>query len=339
MPRPDQGRRGRGGTDRVSAPALNLADSNDGITVDRDPYNGRRSSQVQRLATALERRSQDDRRATPNPLELALVVSGRGALQERHPVADRQPDRGVRSGGLPTSPGGEPGGDRHDEFRSDGNRAGTDRLGGTVTAAVGIRAGRRGGGFRRSAAVALARPLVQRARAAVPAPARGRPNDTMDSDQAVASAVQSLVHASTAGGERGVGSGGEKGPGAAGSGGARGPGSRSSPAGPGGYGDVGASRYDQYAAQLLRRVDWSHAFPSWAILEGRGGQATIGLTVQADGTVTAVHVVRSSGLPEFDRNLVLAVKSAPPSGPPPGGPFRTNFSFDATNPAVGRDGP
>lgn len=215
-----------------------------------------------------------------------------------------------------------------------------DRIG------MGVVAGAAGADHRRSAAVTYARPRVTKGRAAVPATIRGRPSDTVDSSQAVDTAIASLIHASTAGGMPGEGPGGRQGDGPVGSQGRSGSGSRSGAAGRGLGGDVGADRrYFGYFGSMLRKVEpyWRTAFPEWAIAEGRGGLATIGMTVQRDGTVTDVHVVRTSGLPQFDQNLVVAVKRASPYGPLPRAlasqPLRMNLCFDATNPAVGRAGP
>jgi TonB family protein len=93
---------------------------------------------------------------------------------------------------------------------------------------------------------------------------------------------------------------------------------------------------------MVSRVDWQRAFPIWAIADGRGGVAVVGVTVLADGRVTDVRVVRASGIAEFDRKLVDAVQRAAPFGPLPktfGSSVRVSMSFDALNPAVGRIGP
>ena len=349
--RPDLASVGRGGTDEASARALNLADKLDGITLNRDPMNRLEGSQVQRVRSDTRRQSRDDRRATPQPMELALLASGPGRLAQRRDPSRFVPARGNRLGAKQAgSRGSVPGGPelvaervRQSKPAPGSQAPGTrerDRVGmGLVTGAVGA-------SYRRSAAVTYARPQVVKGRAAVPATTRGRPSDTVDSSQAVDTAIASLIHASTAGGTPGHGPGGQRGKGPLGSQGRSGSGSRSGAAGRGLGGDEGADqRYFGYFGRILRKVEpfWRTAFPQWAISEGRGGLATIGMTVHRDGSVTAVHVVRSSGLPQFDRNLVAAVKRASPYGPLPRAlasqPLRMNLCFDATNPAVGRAGP
>jgi TonB family protein len=197
--------------------------------------------------------------------------------------------------------------------------------------------------------VMLARPWVPAARAAVPAPESGRPHDSIDSSQQVASAIASLIHASTAGGSLAAhGPGGEYGPGPAASGGISGPGSRAISSGDS-PGPARAVGHDPglvgYFRGIVRRVDpfWKNAFPNWAIAEGRGGMAIVGMTLQRDGSILSLKLVRGSGVSDFDRNVIAALERAGPYGPLPAalgrGPLTVNVAFDALNPIVGRDGP
>jgi TonB family protein len=349
MPRPEIGTPGRGGTDTATDPALNLADTNDGLTLDRDPLNRLDRSQVQRLNTSDTRETLDDRRATPNPMELTFVSSGSGKLALRRDPSKQDPSLGSANGAEASTSGSDVGGPEAE--RGDGSEPepGGDRPGSEKdVAARGVSTSKNGTDYRRSANVTLARPMVPRARAAVPAPERGRPNDNADSSQDVANAVASLIHASSAGGRVRSGVGGTAGPGAPASGGKDGSGSKSLPAGtgPGPFQDVGADPgVIGYFRAIERKVEpyWRNAFPNWAIAEGRGGLAILALTLRKDGSLAAVSVARASGFPEFDRNLVDAVKKAAPFGPLPArlgkGPLEFRMTFDATNPAVGRDGP
>ena len=195
-----------------------------------------------------------------------------------------------------------------------------------------------------SARVVTARPPVKRARAAVPANHRDRPHDTTDSSHKVAGAIRSLVHAGGLGGPIGAGEGGDPAPFAPGRDGTRGAGAQASPSGEGHgagvslAGDGGLSRYYR---RLLDRVDWSRAFPDWAIARGMGGLAIVSLTLGADGSVQAVNIVRPSGIAEFDNNLLAAIRRDGPYGPLPsaaGGRLSVRIAFDATNPVVGREG-
>lgn len=348
-PRPDIDDPGKAGTERASERALNLADSVDGLSLDRDPLNRLDRSQVQRLRTGAERASDDDRRATPNPMELSFVASGRGKLALRRPHAEHDPSRGSSGGGVASDRGATLGGPETEagtgpERPAGGAEPGAER----DVVALGTHTGTPGKDYRRSAAVMLARPMVPAARAAVPALDKGRPNDDTDSSQDVANAVASLIHASSAGGRLGTGPGGDSGPGRPASGGQSGPGSRSAPSGtgPGALLDVGAdSGVLGYFRGVERKVEpfWRKAFPDWAIADGRSGLVTVTLVIKRDGSLAAVAVSRSSGIDEFDRNVVAAIRKAAPFGPLPAkllpGPQPLRMTFDATNPAVGRDGP
>lgn len=348
-PRPDLDHPGKGGTVEASERALNLADSVDGLSLDRDPQNRLDRSQVQRLRTGTERASWDDRRATPNPMELSFVASGTGQLALRRPAADRDPSRGTSVGGVASDRGGAVGGPATEDGSGAERPAGADASGTErEVAALGTHSGAAGRDFRRSARVMLARPMVPSARAAVPALQKSRPNDDADSSQDVANAVSSLIHASTAGGRAGAGVGGESGPGKPASGGPSGPGSRSAPSGtgPGTLLDVGAdSGVIGWFRGVERKVEpfWRKAFPDWAIADGRSGLVTVTLVIQRDGSLSSAAVHRSSGIDEFDRNVVAALRRAAPFGPLPAkllpGPQVMRMTFDATNPAVGRDGP
>ena len=347
--RPDIPEPGRGGSAETREAALNLADSVDGLSLDRDPMNRLDRSQLQRLRTGAERETRDDRRATPNPMELSFLVSGHGKLALRREPAPRDPSRGTSAGGVARERGATLGGPEIETGTGPEPEPGGSARGGEKhVTALGVAGGSIGRDYRRSASVMLARPMVTRGRAAVPAAVRGRPSDNVDSTQDVANAVASMIHASTGGGRSGTGPGGERGPGAPASGGAGGPGSRSAAAGsgPGALTDVGADAgVIGYFRRVTSKVEpyWRSAFPDWAIAEGRSGLAVVSMSIRRDGTLASVSLERSSGVSEFDRNVVEAVRRAAPFGPLPAkllpGPQPLKMTFDATNPAVGRDGP
>jgi len=102
--------------------------------------------------------------------------------------------------------------------------------------------------------------------------------------------------------------------------------------------DFGLGRY---YGQLLRQVNWQDSFPEWAIAQGKGGLAVVSITLDANGALSTLSIVRPSGIPEFDRNLIDAIRQGAPYGPLPAeaaGSLRVNIAFDATNPVVGREG-
>lgn len=347
--RPDLTRSGYGGT-RPSSVALNLSDRVSPLSLSRESTTLAVQSQLQRLATARQRFSLDDRRATPNPMQLSFVATGPGTLLERRPPARFDPGRGSLFGGEPSREGGAPGsqvavGDDRDDQHSDEPEVGGER-GARSRHALGVAHGGAAAPSVR-ARILTARPPVKRARAAVPANSYGRPNDTVNSSHQVADAVRSLVHAGGLGPRSGEGPGGAHSAASTDPGrdGLSGEGARAAPSGehegPGLSlaADTGFGRYTQH---LLEQIDWERAFPTWAVARGIGGVTVVALTVDQRGRVLSVGIVRPSGIDEFDQNLVAAIRRDGPYGALPkalGSTLTVRIAFDATNPAVGRDGP
>jgi TonB family protein len=344
-PRPDSANPGRGGSREAADPALHLSNSVDGLTLNADPSLFTEASQVSRLHTGRERLSREDRRTTPNPMELTFVVSGSTGRLARLIPARSDPAAGDR-GATPVPTGARPevaelaGGDGPDFAAPD-----SVLPGGEKKRALGIRDGTTREDYRTSAAVAFARPAMRQGRASISTNVKGAPEDVVDSETEVASVVQALISASTAGGPQGQGPGGSEGPGEPGSGGLAGTGTRSRPLGEGG--DEGAAAtfgIDSYAAKVAKKVYplWEDAFPLWARAEGRGGTAVIGVKLASNGAVRELFVVRPSGFPEFDRKVTQALAMASPYGPLPRrvrDGLTLHIAFDAQNPVVGRSGP
>jgi TonB family protein len=115
--------------------------------------------------------------------------------------------------------------------------------------------------------------------------------------------------------------------------------------GPGPARDSGSdARLGVYTAGVRSRLaGWESAFPHWAIAAGRGGMTQLAFTILPDGRIADLRVARSSGIEEYDRKLLEHVRRSVPFAPPPSVLGQRSlsllFTFDATNPAVGRDGP
>jgi TonB family protein len=343
-PRPDTRVTGRGGTREASQNALHLSDSVDGLTLDTDPTLLTPTSQLSRIDTGDQRASREDRRTTPNPMELTFLAVGPGARLARLSPSPTDPSVGG-VGAVPAIAGFERGAEPPTE---DGQRPpvlGAAIAGAVKIAARGVEHGSTEPDFRRSAAIAVAHPAVRQGRASIETTLHGRPADTKESAEEVASLVQSLITASTAGGPLGQGPGGTKGPGAPGSDGAVGLGTTSRVSGEGGTDGAATLGIQSYAQALTRKVYpyWEDAMPMWALAEGRGGVAVIGVTISSDGAVHDLRIVRPSGIPEFDMKVSRALEQASPYGPLPRAVRRTgltlHIAFDAMNPAVGRSGP
>jgi TonB family protein len=214
---------------------------------------------------------------------------------------------------------------------------------------VGVRDGRAGTTRSAAARIAQGRPAVAEGAPSITASFRGRPNDTVDSDQEVAAIVQSQVHASFAGGLAGDGRGGSNGPESdPGAGGTKGRGSTARALGAG-DGDV----FDWYTSDPLllpyfrtihAKVDplWRDAFPKSAMLELKQGTVILEFTIASDGTArVSWPPVRPSGIDEFDRNCADAIRRASPFGPIPAAlrdlgrtSLRIRAPFVAKNPIV-----
>ena len=274
----DTGAQGRGGDERSAQPAINLADGNEQARLSPDLVNRLDRDQFQRLRVARVRRSWEDRRATTHPTELTLVVTGPGRILERRPLSPAEPSRGSLQSPSASVRGGEVGAGPLDDPAEAERRAGGAEAGSMRGApGPGVAAARAGLDHRPSAPIGSARPDVTRGPVAVPANEPARPRDDVDSDQEVATTVRSLLHASTAGGAPGEGSGGNGGGGEAGAGGSAGPGSRARPMGIG-EGDTfdfwtSDPRLVGYFRQLHARIDplWANAFPKSALLELQAG--------------------------------------------------------------------
>lgn len=347
-PRADRDAPGRGGDGRARQPPINLADRIDHRTLNSEQLNRFDRSQVQRIRAGPHRRSWDDRRATPNPMRLWLVSTGSGALARRLPDRPRAPSRGVADGSVERRSGSDV--QRVDPELGAALRVELQSPGADVRSlALGDFQGSDAVSASRAARVLLARPLVPAARAAVPAASRGRPEDSRNSAQEVKETVRALLQASTLATQRGAGEGGQAGPGAPALDGTSSGASRALPSGAGaGRGtDLGTDpRFFDYFERLKKSVAWRSAFPRWAIARGLGGVVVTGLTVAPSGRLTSLRIVRSSGLVEFDRNILAAIREA--SFPPhPAELVRAlghrqltvHVAWDATNPAVGREGP
>jgi TonB family protein len=342
----DTGTPGHGGDTTSTLRALNLADVDERMRLSPDLVSRLDRDQLQRLRVARSRASWEDRRSTTHPTELTLVTAGPGAVRERRATAAASPSRGVLESRPASVRGAELGVAIASDAEQTRRRQGGASFGSFDSApGQGLFEGSPGVDHRASAPVGSARPDVTRGPVAVAATERALPRDDVDSEQEVATTVQSLVHASTAGGLAGEGVGGSGGRGAAGFGGARGTGSRARPMGEG-DGDVfdywtSDPRFVGYFRRIHARVDplWVDAFPKSAMLDLRQGTVILEFTVSADGSaVVSWPPLRPSGVEEFDRNCADAIRRASPFSaiPPELGvrSLRIRAPFVANNPVV-----
>jgi TonB family protein len=348
--RVDTGTLGRGGQ-ATGAQATNLAAMDEDLSLDPDPTSRLDRSQHQRLKTAAFRTTHEDRRATTHPMEVTFLATGAGEHEERRPNAPNDPSRGSLASPRPASVlGGHAGTPEALEVEGPGATPGASRPGQLFASpGVGVRDGRAGTTRSEAARIAQGRPAVAEGPPTITAAWKGRPNDTIDSDQEVASIVQSQVHASFAGGLAGEGRGGSNGPAPdPGAGGTKGRGSTGRVLGSG-DGDV----FDWYTSdpmllpyfrKIHAKVDplWRDAFPKSAMLELKQGTVILELTIALDGSVrVSWPPLRPSGVDEFDRNCADAIRRAGPFEPIPAAlreqgrtSLRIRAPFVAKNPIV-----
>lgn len=346
--RVDTGVAGHGG-DATGARATNLAAMAEDLSLNPDLLNRLDREQVQRLRTATARTTHEDRRATTNPMELSFLATGKGEHAERRPSSPSDPSRGSMVSHAPSVVGGHPGA-ASDDAPAPGGSPGSSRPGQLFASpGLGVRDGKAGADHHADARIAFARPSVTEAPPTIPAAYNGRPNDNVDSDQAVANTVRNLVHASVAGGLQGDGrggnSGGEPDPGA---GGGAGRGSVAKVLGTGNGDLVDWNSDDPMLMPYLRKVHakvhplWRDAFPRSAMLELKQGTVILEFTILADGTAKVTWPpIRPSGIDEFDRNCADAIRRASPFEPIPPAlrqlgrtQLRMRAPFEARNPII-----
>lgn len=341
----DQGKRGRGGDDRVEQSAINLADQDDRVTLDPHTMTNLTQSQHNRIRSGKQRRALENWRASREPMELTFVAMGDvGTVERRGPEAELDPRSGLLTTKLPATDGaaraglGLPSGVAVERSTGVEVLSGGRRVGSKGERGVGVTGRARAGATSRAFPNAHARPEASVGDPSTASTAVGRPGDDVESEQADSAALASIIHASTTGGRAGRGRGGEVGPGAIGAGGDRGAGSVAAPLGGGGVG-AGDVETTDYVRALQRKVHpfWEHAFPKSAIVEGKSGLAIVAVTLASDGTVVSAKLSRPSGVPEFDENVRQAVLAAGPYGALPralGPRLSISLRFHALNPAV-----
>jgi len=345
-PRLDNGTRGRGGEDTAPDPALNLADRDEQMLLSPEVQSRLDRNQIQRIRSAARRASREDWRASREPMELTFLASGElGDRPERRSAANTDPALGARAFGPPRRLGGLLGAHLLPAGTTENPRPEGGPIEGAAqtSAGLGVRNGATTDDHRDSEKLAFARPQVNEGTPSVPSNLQGKPSDTLDSEQEVATRIQSILHASSAGGAQGSGAGGVAGPGPVGAAGTTGPGSKShalgTGKGPGLDNDPADRRRSAYLRHVLAKIHplWANAFPKWAAIEGLQGTAIITFTISANGTVASASVTRPSGIPEYDENCRRAVLRAAPFEPLPpelGPSFRWSLPFDTKNPAV-----
>ncbi len=342
----DTGNVGRGGDSTAAVQATNLSDRDERLHLSPDAVSHLDRDQIQRLRTAQTRASWEDRRATTNPMELTFLATGLGDRDERRRDFAADPSRGAKKSALASKLGGALGGATGVGDDGYEPKTGATVQGSTTsTAGLGVHDGVEGRDHRAAAAITSARPDVTQGPVTIPATDHARPRDDVDSNQAVATTLQSIVHGSYAGGLQGEGQGGTGGGGSAGAGGSTGAASHAAPLGLG-DGDLydlqtSDPRLLPYFRKIHAKIEplWQNAFPRSAMLDLKQGLVIIEFEVKRDGSaIVKWPPLRPSGIDEFDRNCAEAIRRAAPFEPIPVelgvSRLRIRAPFFASNPIV-----
>jgi TonB family protein len=309
----------RGGDGAALEAGVQLFSFTSDLTLTDTELNNFEKSQTHRLRTSDERASLEQRRATPRPTDAVFLASGQGTHAERRKTAARDSAPGALRGGD-TRPS-----DRPPKVLATGEGAPPRPLAHAPTSLRGILKGR---GERASAraAVATARPNVDRGPAATTAPISDeRVRDDVDAELLAARIERSFVEASSQRALRnGPGAGGEQearpqaGFGAT----PQGDGARALPhlPGPGAEGvlDTSDARYVRWFMELRARVQRALVFPEERALAMDQGTTVYRVIVGRDGRMKATPtLVRSSGFVDLDKAAVSAILEAAPFAPLP----------------------
>lgn len=333
--------RGRGGDGIGAANVLLLLPTDAALTLTDATMNATGVGQTQRIDTARDRASWEDRRATPSPDEDAFLASGRGRHRERRPVAAtdaaegaaRAPDGATAGGASPERTGDTPRLARAGiEGRTEAGAL-ADSPGTGILEGEGTRASE-------AAAVAHGRPEVDLGPAATTTEVRDRPRDDQRSEQLATAPSRSLVEATErSGASVGEGVGGIAAEGAPGSGGGAHEGGHALArgSGPGPYDalDTQDARYVHWLRDLHRRVDRVLVFPRARQLAMDQGTSVFRLVVHRDGSLEgAPRLIRSSGFDDLDAAAREALERSLPLDPIPDGLFVGRARIDVTFPIV-----
>lgn len=328
--------RGRGGDRTGASSIIMLVPRAEDITLSDAPMNALGIGQTQRIQTARERATTEDRRATPNPADDAFLASGVGIHRERRPVATIDARAGARAplvAARALSPNEDHADAEVDDPAAPGPQARADELiGDPGTARQGAdhespgRGILRGQGPRASerAAVAFGRPTVDEGHAATPSESRdARVRDDANAELLAAEMRQSVIEASARRGElTGPGRGGIDAEGAPGTGQGSREGGRAHALGPGTGSwdalDTSDGRYRRWFVQLRRRIENALVFPRERAVAMDQGTSVYVVIVRRDGTLArAPQLIRSSGFHDLDGAALAAIRHNVPFSPIP----------------------
>ncbi|MFO0680654.1 MAG: energy transducer TonB [Sandaracinus sp.] len=331
--------RGRGGDGIGASHVLLLLPTDAPLTLTDATMNATGIGQTQRIDTARDRASWEDRRATPSPDDDPFLASGHGPHRERRPVAatdaaegaTRAPDAATAGGASPERTGDTPRLARAGLEGRTAPGAVADSPGTGILEGEGTRASE-------AAAVAHGRPEVDLGPAATTTEERDRPRDDQRSEQLATAPSRSLVEATERSGAsvgEGVGGIAAEGPTGSGGGAREGGHALARGSGPGPFDalDTHDPRYVQWLRALHQRVDRVLEFPRARQLAMDQGTSVFRLVVRRDGSLDAPpRLIRSSGFTDLDTAARTALDRSLPLDPVPSGLFVGRAQIEITVP-------
>jgi protein TonB len=95
--------------------------------------------------------------------------------------------------------------------------------------------------------------------------------------------------------------------------------------------------YNLYLSRMKQKIDPLWEFPRELAIRMEQGDVLVGFTIRRDGSVRDIRVLKGSGFPSFDKNVLAAVKKAAPFAPLPatfGAELKVTAPFEGSNPAI-----
>ncbi len=320
---------GRGGERASEEPSALLFPFVSPLTLQDTELNNLATNQAQRISTAPDRATLEERRATPNAQDAVLLASGTTGHQERREPSKQDAVEGAPHASTPSTPS-EPrlgtqvetgiGPDARAAIVA--KQAASAREAAEYAPARGIQAGV-GKREATAARVTFARPNVDRGPAATAAE-RIDPQvrDDLDAELLAAKLQRSLVDTSVQRAEqRGLGAGGAPGDQAFGLQGSA-PGARARSYAPGAGNadslDTRDARYLRWFIEQRERVQKELVFPRERALAMDQGMSLFRVVLDRDGALAGKpRLVRSSGFSDFDAAAKIAIERALPFAPLP----------------------
>jgi TonB family protein len=322
---------GRGGERASDEPAALLFPFVSPLTLQDTELNNLAVNQTQRIDTASDRATLEERRATPNAADEVLLASGAVGHSERREPARLDAVEGAAQASDPSTPAEERLG-RQLETGAIGpdtrtaqaaQEAARAREAASYAPARGIQGGA-GSKETRAARVAFARPNVDRGPAATPSEQLDpRVRDDLDAELLAAKLQRSLVDTSVQRAEqRGLGAGGAVSARQASGLQGQGAGAQARSYAPG-TGDAGAldtrdARYLRWFTQQRERVMRELVFPRARAVAKDQGTSLYRVVLDRAGALAAKpKLLRSSGFSDFDAAAAVAIERALPFAPLP----------------------